>query len=161
MILMLSWTHASLAEDPVILWQWTDGAGKLHYTDNFNSIPQAYRPTAHQGKFIFDSNGAKTNNGKNSDAGKQFTNKLERYVEKYYEKEGILIVEGKLRNGYSRPVGNIKIKVVFYDDKKNFVRAETTFVEPILLQAGEEGQYKIEIPYTPQISAYTIEIIKD
>ena len=147
--------------ESVILWQWADGAGKVHFTSNFNSIPEAYRSKAVQGKFVPDKPLKPTNSGKNNTANaknSKVTNKLEVYEEKYYEKEDMLVVEGKVRNGFSQPMSNIKIKVTFYDKDDNFMKSETTFVDPLLLQPGDEGHFKIQTPITPDIASYEREI---
>jgi hypothetical protein len=141
---------------PVVIWQWVDDAGKVQYTSNFNSIPEAYRVRVVQGVFIPEKP-AKPKNGNSTAKGNQRpkpTNKLETFGERYYEKDGILIVEGKVRNGFAQQISNIKAKVTFMDGDDRFVKVETTFVEPIQLQPSQEGRYKIETPFTPDIASY-------
>lgn len=141
----------------VIIWQWVDGAGKVHFTNNFNAIPEAYRSKAIQGRFIADrpyvpNTGKGTNPGKTNNT--KVTNKLEIYDEQYLEKDDMLVVKGKVRNGFAQSVSNVKMKVTFFDANDNFIREEIIFIEPIQLQPGEEGQYKVEIPFTPDIASY-------
>ena len=159
MTIVAAWA-AGAAAKPLIIWQWIDEAGKVHYTDNFNAIPQSYRARAVQGVFLPDKKFRPGGNNTSRPPGKRPkpTNKLEMFGEKYFEKDGILILEGKVRNGFAQPISNIKVKATFYDAKDAFVKEETTFLEPIQLKAGEEGKFAIEIPFSPDISSYKAEV---
>lgn len=145
----------------IIIWKWVDETGKINFTSNFNSIPERFRTKAMQGKFTPDSTpspGKGTNKDPNNNHPKP-TNKLEIFDEKYSEKDDILIISGNVKNGFAQPISNIKVKVTFSDENEAFIKVETTFVQPIQLQPNEKGQYKIEVPYTPDIGSYKTEIV--
>lgn len=143
--------------DTEVIWKWMDGSGKTHFTDNFNSIPSAYRGTAIQGSFSPDNVPGNTSGGSATPTPvvkSRITNELEFFDEKYFEKDNNLVVAAKVRNGFANPISNVKIKVTFFDKDDNFIRSETTYIQPILLQPGQEGLFKIEIPFFPNISYY-------
>ena len=145
-----------------VIWKWVDDSGKVHYTSNFNAIPQTFRGQAIQGRFLPEKrlvpgNGKPSRN--NTNPKKKVTNKLEVFEEKYFEAEEMLVVQGKVRNGFAQPMSNIQIKVTFFDKQDKFIKTETSFIEPILLQPGQQGQFKILTPFTPDIASYKREII--
>ena len=143
-----------------VIWKWVDGAGKEHFTGNFNSIPESYRNSAVQGQFMPDKPLRDNNKPpKNLNPKLKVTNKLEVFEEKYFENDEMLVVQGKVRNGFAQSISNIKIKVTFLDKDDSFIKAETSFIDPIVLQPGQEGQFKIQTPFTPEISSYKREII--
>ena len=143
--------------DSDVIWKWMDGSGKIHYTDNFNSIPSAYRGTAVQGMFTSDDKGSstmKTPTTPTPAVKSRITNELEFFDEKYFEQDSNLVVAAKVRNGFANPISNVKVKVTFYDKNDNFIRSEITYIQPIMLQPGQEGLFNITIPFFPNISYY-------
>lgn len=148
----------------IIIWKWIDGSGKSHYTDNFNSIPAAYKNSAVQGTFAPEkplTSNSNPNNGRNGKTKPKYSNKLEIFDTLYYESDDMLVVTGKVRNGFAQPISNIKIKITFLDKQDNLLRSETSFIEPIQLQSGEQGKFKIEIPPNQDIEYYKIDVISE
>ena len=71
-----------------VIWKWVDGAGKEHFTGNFNSIPESYRNSAVQGQFMPDKPLRDNNKPpKNLNPKLKVTNKLEVFEEKYFEEK--------------------------------------------------------------------------
>lgn len=165
--LAIFWLMAMFAygqSKTIIIWKWIDGTGKAHYTDNFNSIPTTYKNSAVQGTFMPEKPLTPSKNSKNGTNGKtkpKYSNKLEVFDTIYYESNDMLVVTGKVRNGFAQPISNIKIKITFFDKQDALIRSETSFIEPIQLQSGEQGRFKIEIPPNQDIEFYKIDVISE
>ena len=159
LLLILGAAQVAFAK-PIVVWLWVDDAGKRHFTDNFNAIPEEFRARAVQGVYIpekklqnpGEKNGANKNNNR-----PKVTNNLDISEEQYFEQEGFLIIQAKVKNGYAQPVTNIKVKITFFDKQQNFIRSETTLLNPIQLQPGQEGRFKLEVPFTENINSYKTE----
>lgn len=162
LLFSIGWGMAMAAGNPIIIWRWVDVSGKVHYTDNYNSIPDDHRASAVQGVFRPEKP-ITTNPGNNTNSNNpnkvKHTNTLNIYDAQFTQKGDLLVVSGRVVNGFARPQNNVKIKVTFYDSKDNFIRSEVTFVQPISLKSGEQGNFKVEIPFSENIRYYKIEPI--
>ncbi|MCC6157833.1 MAG: DUF4124 domain-containing protein [Deltaproteobacteria bacterium] len=133
----------------VVIFQWTDDEGRQHYTNNFNQIPEPFRKTTVKGVFVPDAASAPA---------KPKCENEEPLVEtNYYVKAGNLHVEGSLTNGFKRSISYVKLKVSFFDTQDRFVRAESTFIDPLELAPCGEGRFSVVTPQTDDVSYFKTE----
>ena len=143
-----------------ILFRWVDADGAAHYTDNFNAIPREFKAGAMQGRFVVDEGDVKPIGGKPVDEkptepeAPRFSNRLEDLGRSFYQEDGLLRLQGKVRNGFSYPISYVKVTVNFLDENESFVRAESTYADPIELQPGGVGTYTLVVRYSPEIRRY-------
>ncbi len=133
----------------VVIFQWTDDEGRQHYTNNFNQIPEPFRKTTVKGVFVPDATSAPA---------KPKCENEEPLVEtNYYVKSGNLHVEGSLTNGFKRSISYVKLKVSFFDTQDRFVRAESTFIDPLELAPCGAGRFSVVTPQTDDVSYFKTE----
>ena len=142
------------AADSVVLFMWTDAEGSVHFTSNYNSIPKPFRKTSVKGIFLPDK-GSEDNSQKpqckNSDPESRETN--------YYVKDGNIYVVGSVANGYSQSISYVKVKVSFYDAKDQFIKTESTYVEPLELAQCQKGTFSVVTTHEPNIANFKTEFI--
>ena len=144
-----------------VLFRWFDAEGKVHYTDNFNSIPERSRATAVQGLFVEETDSvhaARNGRGAGSSAAKAASGKLDLVNETHSEEHGYLRIEGRVRNGFDYAINTVTVKVSFFDRGETFLRAESTVVDPMELQPGEEGTYRVIVGSSPDVASYKTEM---
>ena len=148
--ILVLWAIAAWADDPVVGFMWTDDHGEPHFAENFNNIPQPFRKTAVKGVFLADKK-SKPVKPKCSNANAVSLDT------KYYVKTGTLHVEGQIANGYTGSISYVRAKVSFFDAADQFVKAETTFVNPLELAPCEKGAFSVVIPYLAGIANFKVE----
>lgn len=140
---------ASAYAQSVVIFQWTDDEGRQHYTNNFNAIPVPFRRTTVKGVFVPDAASA---------AAKPKCENEEPLVETNYSvKAGNLHVEGTMTNGFKRSISYVKLKVSFFDTQNRFVRAESTFIDPLELAPCGAGKFSVVTPQTDDVSYFKTE----
>ena len=158
LVLLLS-TVSSVYGKPgnVVLYRWIDALGKVHYTESIDDIPAKYRASAVRGTFS-PGNGAATPTPTPTPTPKPGnSDQLELLNDSYYVEDGFLHIKGKVRNGFSDPVAQAKVKVTFYDAQNRFLIAETTLINPIYLAPDQAGTFHLIIKVNPNIDTYKIE----
>ncbi|MCZ7586652.1 MAG: FxLYD domain-containing protein [Deltaproteobacteria bacterium] len=138
------------AEEAKVLFLWIDDQGKAHYTENFNAIPQPFRKTAVKGTFTPDKK-AEPAKPKCENATPVASNT------NYYVKGGALHVEGEISNGFAGTVSYVRVKVNFFDAADQFVKAESTYVDPLELAPCQKGSFSIVSPFIESIANFKIE----
>ena len=144
-----------------VLFRWFDAEGKVHYTDNFNAIPESARATAVQGLFVEETDSvrpARNGHSAGASAARPGTGKLDLLGETHAEEKGYLHIQGRVRNGFPYAINTVTVKVSFFDKGEAFLRAESTVVDPIELQPGEEGTYRLIVPSSPDVASYKTEM---
>jgi hypothetical protein len=142
-----------------ILFRWFDAEGKVHYTDNFNSIPERSRATAVQGAFVEEADAVYPARGAHAGAAKPLSGKLDLLGETHSEENGYLHIEGRVRNGFGNAISSITAKVSFFDRSETFLRAESAVVDPMELQPGDEGTYRLVVRSAPDVASYKTEML--
>ncbi len=156
MVLLGLWAAAAFAQQrTVTLWRWVDELGRAHYTDNPEEIPARYRPTAVPG--VFSPSGVHNPSTPTPEAPR--SGRMELLEDSYYLEEGFLHVKGKVRNGFTQPVNQVKVKISFFDANNHFLMAETTLVNPLSLAAGQAGSFHLIVKQNDAIDSYTIEVL--
>lgn len=145
-------TLAQTASGQSTLFRWVDEQGKVHYAENLNDIPERYRTSAVRGTFTPVANSKQPTELKNS-------GQLEILEDSYYLEEGFYHIKGKVRNGFSQPVSQAKVKVTFFDAEERFIMTESTLVDPIVIPPGKEGRFHLVVKVNPAIDSYKIESI--
>ncbi len=148
--MLILWAVAAWADDPVVVFMWTDDQGKRHFAENFNNIPQPFRKTAVKGVFLPDKM-SKPAKPKCSNANAVFLDT------KYFVKEGTLTVEGQIANGYTGTISYVRAKVSFLDAAGQFIKAESTYVNPLELAPCEKGTFTVVVPYLESIANFKVE----
>jgi hypothetical protein len=135
--------------ESVVIFQWTDDEGRQHYTNNFNSIPGPFRKTTVKGVFTPDPE---------TQPSKPKCENTEPVVDtNYYVKSGTLHVDGTLTNGFAKSISYVKVKVSFFDPRDQFVRAESTFIDPLELAPCGQGRFSVVTPQTGNITYFKTE----
>jgi len=153
-VILLTAMIPVVAADSVVLFMWTDAEGKVHFTSNYNSIPKPFRKTSLKGMFLPDKDTANNTSKpkcKNSDPESQETN--------YYVKDGNIYVVGSVANGYSQSISYVKVKISFFDAKDQFIKAESTYVEPLELGQCQKGKFSVVTTHESAITNFKTEFI--
>ncbi|MDP8222739.1 MAG: DUF4124 domain-containing protein [Candidatus Lernaella stagnicola] len=150
LLLLPTLALAQASAQKVVLYRWVDDAGVVHYTEGLESIPAAYRSIAVKGSFVPDAG---------SIVPAKASGRLEEVEETYTREGNFYHIKGKVRNGFSQEISQVKVKISFFDEEDRFLFAETTLVDPIVLAAGQIGQYHLMVNYNPKVDTYKTELI--
>lgn len=149
----------------VVLFRWVDTEGKTHYTDNFNSIPGEFKSDVVQGQFVVKGNNIRpvkppAPEDPNTPKPKPpaYSNQLEIIEDNYFEENDYLHIRGKVKNGFPKAIRQIKVKVSFFDANDQFIRLESTYVDPIEIQPGEIGAFTLLLRAQDNINSYKTEM---
>jgi hypothetical protein len=142
----------------VILFRWLDGEGKVHYTDNFNAIPDRFRASAAQGVFVEGTAAPVPVGGPAAPPPKAASGKLDLLDVTHVHDGDALRVEGRVRNGFARTISAVRVKVSFLDRADAFLFAESTVVDPTDLPPGAEGTFRLVVRAAPEIASYKTEM---
>jgi len=142
------------AAKEIVLFRWVDDEGKMHYTENYNSIPEKFRVAAIQGVFRFRDKDEKNDKIR----GPKITNKMEILEDNYRQEGGFLKLTGRLRNGYATAARSINVKASFFDKNNNFLFSETTIANPLEVQPGQEASFVMEVQMQSGIDRYKLDI---
>jgi len=158
LVLLLSTVSSAYGRPgDILLYRWIDELGKVHYTESIEDIPAKYRASAVRGTFS-PGGGAATPTPTPTPTPKPGNSaQLELLDDSYYVEDGFLHIKGKVRNGFSDPVAQGKVKVTFYDAQNRFLIAETTLINPIYLAPDQVGTFHLIIKVNPNIDTYKIE----
>ena len=148
-------SYAQIASSPIALWRWVDEMGRVHYTENLQDIPERYRASAVRGEFVPAQSQTPTPTPTPTP---NSSGRLELLEDSYYQEEGFLHIKGKVRNGFTQSVASIKVKVSFFDADGRFLMSESTLVNPIVLAAGQVGEFHLIVKRNEAIDSYTIEL---
>ncbi|MBZ0271014.1 DUF3426 domain-containing protein [bacterium] len=141
---------AAFAQDPVVIFQWRDDEGRFHYTNNYNSVPAPFRKTVVKGTFVPDT--------RPEPARTRCEDAAPRVLEtNYFVKSGALHVEGTLQNGFAQTISYVKVKVSFFDQNDAFIKAETTFLDPLELAPCAKGRFSLVTPHIPNVAVLKTE----
>ncbi len=153
-MMLLMAAMPATAADSTVIFMWTDAEGAVHFTTNYNSIPKPFRKTSVKGIFLPDKGPEDNSNKpkcKNSDPESQETN--------YYVKDGNIYVVGSVANGYSQSISYVKVKVSFFDANDQFIKAESTYVDPLELAQCQKGTFSVVTTHEPNIANFKTEFI--
>jgi hypothetical protein len=70
-----------------------------------------------------------------------------------FSENGSFKVMGFVKNTSGYTMTDIRVTIKFYDKAGNFLRFETTTVDPPVLRPGEEASYRVAIPEDKQIAS--------
>jgi hypothetical protein len=156
---LVAGTASAQSPGPTILFRWLDGEGKVHYTDNFNAIPDRFRASAVQGVFVEGTaSPVPVGGAASSPAAKAGSGKLDLIEVNHVTAGDTLRVEGRVRNGFSRVLDTVRVKVSFFDRADAFLFAESTVVDPTALPPGAEGTFRLVVRAAPEIASYKTEM---
>ncbi|NLH49963.1 MAG: DUF4124 domain-containing protein [Myxococcales bacterium] len=138
-----------------VLYRWVDEQGRVRYTDNLNEIPERFRNSAVKGSFVPTE---ATTKPRGEEPAKP-TGQVDLTEDNYYREDNFYHIVGKVRNGFSQPVTQVKVKVTFYDEEDRFLMVETTLVDPMVLSPGQDGKFHLMVKVNPKIDSYKIEVL--
>jgi hypothetical protein len=141
---------AAASRETIFLFQWKDNLGRIHYSNNLESIPEAFRKSAVRGSFVPD---AKPRHPK-----AKCDNALPTLADSnLIARADMLRVEGRIANGSTQAISQVRVIVRFYDAQEQFVKSESAYADPLELLPCERGQFSIETPRSDDIDHFKIE----
>jgi hypothetical protein len=144
----VAWAQTSAT--PLVLYRWIDEQGRAHYVENLTDVPERFRPAAVKG--LFTPNAPYQANA-------PLSGQLDVVEDTYYREDNFYHIKGRVRNGFSQTVNQVKVKITFFDEAERFLMTETTLVDPLSLIPGEEGRFHLMVKLNPKIDSYRVEVL--
>ncbi|MBA7535270.1 hypothetical protein ES705_27523 [subsurface metagenome] len=76
----------------------------------------------------------------------------------YYKDGNYYYVEGIIRNVGQDTKSYVKVKALAYDKQKKLVTLKEGYSDPMDLEPGQEGTFKIMVKYNERISSFEVRI---